>query len=243
MALTLADLEAYMAAKASRIQADNLAARGRMIAFAALGIGAGVGAAAYGFSYLREPGRISKVEIANPMVQLDPQAAIKVTPTEPLRVETPSSIKIDPSSSVRVEQTTPFRIEGTRPDYAPRPELVKAPEGTSSRIVSDFTIFHHAKLNETDSVITGWKFADNQAQSPSLQYCYFSRSASSEDMEDESVKFALDGQIVRTSSRLLTAEQTRAMFAHCVWFAGTKVNANPEQVDTSMVPVGRPSRR
>ena len=86
MALTLADLEAYMAAKASRIHAENLAARGRMIAFSALGIGAGIGAAAYGFSFLREPGRISKVEIANPMVSLDPQAAIKVTTHEPLRL-------------------------------------------------------------------------------------------------------------------------------------------------------------
>ena len=243
MAMTLADLEAYMAAKASRIHAENLVARGRMIAFAGLGIGIGVGAAAYGFSFLREPGRISKVEITNPTVSLDPQAAVKLTPSEPLRVEPLSTIKIDPSSTVRVEQTTPFRIEGSRPDYGPRPELIKAPEGTPSRVVTNFTIFHNAEVNDTDRVITGWKFADSQAQAPSIQYCYFTRSAGGEDLEDESVKFALDGQIIRPSSKLLNAEQTRAMFNRCVWFAGTKTNATPDAAETGMVPVGRPSRR
>jgi hypothetical protein len=243
MALTLADLEAYMAAKASRINADNLAARGRMIAYAALGIGAGIGAAAYGFSFLREPGRISKVEIANPTVNLDPQAAIKVTTHEPLRLETPPPIKIDPMSTVRVEQTAPFRIESARPDYVPRPELVKAPEGTPSRVISNFTIFHRYEVSDTERVVTGWNFSDSQANAPTTQYCYFARMAGGEDLEDESVKFALDGDIIRPSSRLLTAEQTRSMFSHCVWFAGTKSNPNAGLVDSSMVPVGRPSRR
>lgn len=241
MALTLADLEAYMAAKAARIHADNLAARGRMIAFAALGIGAGVGAAAYGFSFLREPGRVSKVEITNPVVSIDPQTPLKVTPTEPMRFENPPAIRIDPASAVRVEQTAPFKVESVRPEIGPRPELVKAPEGTPSRVVTDFTIFHHAEINDTDRVITGWKFADSQAQSPSVQYCYFARTSGDEDLEDESVKFALDGQIVRPTSRLLNAEQTKSMFGRCVWFAGTKIASDP--VETGMVPVGRPGRR
>lgn len=243
MALTLADLEAYMAAKASRYQAENLAARGRMIAFSALGIGAGIGAAAYGFSFLREPGRISKVEIANPMISLDPQAAVKVTTHEPLRLENPAPLKIDPTSTVRVEQTTPFRIEGQRPDYLPRPELVKAPDGTPSRVISNFTIFHRYEVSDTERIVTGWNFSDSQANAPTTQYCYYARTAGGEDLEDESVKFALDGEIIRPTSRLLNAEQTRAMFARCVWFAGTKVNATPDPVETSMVPVGRPSRR
>lgn len=243
MALTLADLEAYMAAKASRIQADNLAARGRMIAIAAFGIGAGIGAAAYGFSFLREPGRISKVEIANPMVSLDPQAAVKLAPTEPLRIETPLPLKIDPTSTIRVEQTAPFRIEGPRPDYVPRPELVKAPEGTPSRVISNFTIFHRYEVSDTERVVTGWNFSDSQANAPTTQYCYFARTAGGEDLEDESVKFALDGAIIRPSSRLLNPDQTRAMFARCVWFAGTKINASPDPVETGMVPVGRPTQR
>ena len=244
MSVSLTDLENYINAKTSLAQSSQLIARGKMIAFAGLGIGAGIGIAAYGLSFFREPGRISKVELTNPVVSLDPQTSLKLGPIEPVKFDTPPLLRVDPNSSVRVEQAEPFRVETvSRPDFIPRLDQVRVPEGTSSRVVTDFTIFHHYKVNDKDQVITGWTFDDNQASFPRFQYCYLSRTSPSGELEDVSVKFALNGEIVRASSSLMNERETREMFTHCVWFAGTKDGSRQPSVDSEMVPVGRPSIR
>lgn len=192
----------------ARIKSDArlLNARAALYRLAGIGImctfiGAGLGAAFYGYSYTNDP-TFPTEKVANTVAV----ALSRIT----LRTE--GTVKIDPDSKLE--------LGGGRSEV-PTPTAAQLGAGavpeSKAAVLTNFTVFKNVPFNQ-GQVVTGWNFTSGDQKSPNHQYCYYSEQL------DGNSKVTID---LGENGRPLPQTKTRVnvdpiiAYANCVWFKGT----------------------
>ena len=172
----------------------RLAGIGVMCAF----IGAGIGAAFYGYSYTNDPTYPTE-KVAKTVAAALSQVTLK----------TEGTVKLDPDAQIgsRSEIPTPSAAQlgaGATPD-------------SKAAVLTNFTVFKNVPFNQ-GQVVTGWNFTSSEQKAPTHQYCYYSEQL------DGTSKVTVD---LGENGRQLPQAKTRAnvdagkAYSNCVWFKGT----------------------
>lgn len=164
--------------------------------------GLGIGAALYGWTYLRAP-----------VIQAEQVAGAVAQALSGLTLKTEGTVKLDPDSMLALSQPKPA-LETPRPTEA---QLgAGAAPASRAAVNTAFTVFKNVPMG-SGQVVTGWNFTSGEQKSPQHQYCYYSEQI------DGTSKVTVD---LGENGRPLPATKARAnmdpilAFSNCVWFKG-----------------------
>jgi hypothetical protein len=88
-----------------------------------------------------------------------------------VRLDPRARVKLDPNAKVEIGSGQ--GIDHPRPtDEQYRPH---ARPPTQANVVTDFTVLKSVEFGK-GTVVTGWRFANNEQTAPDYQYCYFIQS-------------------------------------------------------------------
>jgi hypothetical protein len=151
---------------------------------------------------------------------------------EPLPTIIEKPVIVDREKPIIIEKEKPIIVE---PRVIERPVPATPPGGPQSqaeaikqrlketKTVTDFTIFHHARLPGRShlTVETGWAYPNAEATAPSSQWCYVSNAATGLDYQ-----FAQNGKLApfnadRAMRAGVNADDLASAFPYCRWFDGT----------------------
>ena len=187
----------------ARIKGDArlLNARAALYRMAGIGIacgliGGGIGAALFGWTYVRSP--VVNAEILADAVA---HAMSRVT------FKTEGTVKLDPES----------RIAAARPDV-PTPTAAQlganAQPDSKALAATNFTVFKNVPFGQ-GQVVTGWNFTSGEQKMPAHQYCYYSEQL--DGTSKVTIDLGLNGELVPNASARSKID-ARAAFTNCVWF-------------------------
>lgn len=162
-------------------------------------LGAGIGGAFYGYSYLNPPNSTENV------------AGIVADALSRVTFRTEGTVKLDPESTLQ--------LANARPEV-PTPTAAQLGTGATpdskAAVATNFTVFKNVPFGQ-GQVVTGWNFNAGDQKSPTHQYCYYS-----EQIEGNS-KVTVDlGENGRSVPQFTTRAKvdTGAAYKSCVWFKG-----------------------
>ncbi|MGO4574225.1 hypothetical protein [Microvirga sp. 2TAF3] len=252
---------ALAAAVNSRINADARilnakAAMWRLFGLGVLGalLGAGVGAAFYGYSYIhdvtntaeRMAGAIGKalertsisgeVKLAQDQsVKLDPQA--EVTLKDGSKVGVDGSVALKDGAVVRLDPNAKVGVTGTvvLNGDIPRPTENQfrgsSPTPRPANVVRNYTIFTLVPFG-TGNVVTGWMFETSEQAVPTKQYCYFGVPV--EDAVQVRVELAIDG--VAIPMKKPNGLDVNTAMAQCSWYDGSMTRRTAAEMPQAQSP-------
>ena len=163
------------------------------------GIGGGIGAAIFGWTYSRQP-----------VIQADQVAQAVAAAMERVTLKAEGTVKLDPDAKL------PIGAGATQ--EVPRPTETQLGTGTTPKSLANvntaFTVFKNVPYNQ-GQVVTGWNFTTSEQKSPQHQYCYYSEQI------DGGSKVTIDlGENGRpaANARARAGMDPVMAYANCVWF-------------------------
>jgi hypothetical protein len=191
-------------------------------------LGAGVGAALFGYSYITD-GRTSLEKLTTAVADGLDRVVLKVGD-----VAVKGSVPLDTASAtVRLDtrgSTVALATNGATAQLGatvaiPHPserQLFPAAEAQPDpRVVTSYTIFKNAKFGDGD-VVTGWNYSNSEDAGPVSQFCYY--TAKTDDYVASRYEIATDH--VPTPSKRLPVDLQQAL-DKCLWFES--VSAEPRK--------------
>jgi hypothetical protein len=193
------------------------------IGLVVFGLGAALGAAFYGYSFIRRDGedmdalasRLSQLlsdthlhATADGTVQLEPHQ-IGLAKGATVSINENSRLHLDPQATVLANGTVTVQVPSM-----PVPRVTQARAGASASPIFNFTVFKRVSF-EKGAVLTGWKFLTSVQKTPTSQYCYYTENAETPDI-GVSIDIAKDGKLDSTAPP--KNFDMAAAFARCVWF-------------------------
>ena len=194
-------------------------------------LGAGVGAAFLGYSYITDS-RTSLEKLTTAVADALSRVVLKVgdvnvkgsvpldTSSASVRLDSRgASVPLDASSaSVRLDSkgaTATLEASGGR--EVPSREKLNGLNGPDpqSRIVRDLTLFNSRKLTE-GQVVTGWHYSGSDEDVPDFQYCYYQTNS----VEGASRKFDIAKNREPLPSPKDLPIDIQEALENCVWFRG-----------------------
>jgi hypothetical protein len=190
-------------------------------------LGAGVGAALYGYSYITD-GRTSLEKLTTAVADALGRVVLKVGD---VGVNVKGSVPLDTNSAtVRLDTrgssvaldasgvSVPINITDASPRPSPRqPDQPQSAE-TGAKVVVDFTIFAHVAFSEGE-VQTGWKFRSNEDATPYFQYCLYRMTAK----EGVTIVFALAENLAPLPPAKGLPVDAQEAFNKCQWFGNSPI--------------------
>jgi hypothetical protein len=190
----------------------------------ACGLGIAVGLALNGYSYIRGSGSnlhllstalskaLSEVHLqasATGTVQLEP-STIALAKDQIVTLDPLSRLRLDPAASIRADG----EITVQAPSISVPSSAVSVPSSRSPpRLISNFTVFKKVPY-DNGHIVTGWIFLTSVQKAPSNQYCYYTRSIDSFNVD---LDIATD-QKLATPKKVPEGFDVLAAFNRCVWF-------------------------
>lgn len=164
-------------------------------------LGAGIGAALYGWQLSRQPA-----------AETERIAQAVAAALSGLTLKTEGTVKLDPASMAA--------LSSAKPAEAPRPTETQLGVGTKpasqAAVNTAFTVFKNVP-HASGNVVTGWNFSSSEQKMPQHQYCYYSEQI------DGGSKLTVDlgenGRLIATAKARSGVDPASA-FANCVWFKG-----------------------
>jgi hypothetical protein len=153
--------------------------------FLAAMMGAGIGLACLGYSYVTD-GRAQAQKMADAMVQalerahLTTTGEVKLADRSIVDLAPGGQVTLAPNSTVRVDPSSRVKIVGTGTADAvntgtePPVQMSPAPE---AKVITHYTIFKSVAFGH-GNVVTGWIFDNSNQVRPSRQYCYYDEPSS-----------------------------------------------------------------
>jgi hypothetical protein len=197
-------------------------------------VGAGVGAAFFGYSYLHDP-RTSAEKMATAFVdalekstlkmtgdvKLDPQATVKLDAGAQVKVDPVSTVRLDASNTVvRLDPNAVVKFQGSDNGDIPRPTQNQLGSNTlpasKVQVVTNYTVFKNVAYSK-GTVVTGWSFGSNEETAPSSEYCYYMETIN--DGIGVKMDLAKNGQFIQKGQSPAAFDRRNAA-ANCVWFGG-----------------------
>lgn len=224
-----------LAAETSMMNAKSVLMRfggiGGLIGLSALGIGAGVALAMFGYSYVTD-GTASAEKIAAAFQKalekttLNAKGEMSLAPDSKVQLAEGATVDMSPDATVKLEQTDPLkldpnakvRIDGLQQAF-PRPteeQLRGTGKSSPANVVTNYTVFKSVDFGKGE-VVTGWNFTSSEQSSPSRQYCYFSTNV--EDQVQVRVDLAADGRAL-PMKKPPAGFDVAAALSQCIWFNG-----------------------
>jgi hypothetical protein len=218
----------------NRIFADQVYITGKVVFWRFVGVGVvlfGVGAtlgiAFYGYSYITENVRTldtlsSAFSKALSEVQLRATAegTVRIEPRE-LTLAKGQTISLDGNSHVLLDPAAKVRADGEIKIQAPSisvPQSITPRSPTRATTITNFTVFKSVPF-EKGTVMTGWNFLTSAQERPTSQYCYYTQNSEAPGL-DAIVDIAHDE--VQSAPKTMAADSAgfdmTAAFRKCVWF-------------------------
>jgi len=217
----------------SRIGADRAYIAGRVVfwrltglGIVAFGIGAAIGLAFYGYSYVvGNSGNLTLLssELSKALSTVELRAAaeglVQVEPHE-ISLAKGQTVAFDSNSRVRLDPTANIQVNGEIQVQAPS---ISSPSGTSPRVpprtptITNFTVFKRVPFGN-GVIMTGWVFLTSIQKAPSSQYCYYTENT---DISDVDIVLDIaENQKMETPKTVPKGFDMVAAFSRCVWFKG-----------------------
>jgi hypothetical protein len=212
--------------------AGDPVARSKAALFRFLGIGSvaalagiGVGIALYGYATVTKT-RVTTELLSESMVKamekttLHTDVAGSVTVKDgQVALKPNQSVSLDPNATVGIVPDASVRVKGEISVPAPpndgRGSTNSNSRSRSSKLVTNYTVFKYVQFG-SGTVVTGWNYASNKEESPSLQYCYYTENL--DETSKDTIQLGSNGQMA-TQSGQPPIDVTEA-FRNCVWFVG-----------------------
>ena len=206
------------------LMAEQQMLKSKSVAFRSLCIGsvlaitgAGLGGGLWAYSrVLNKTAHVDEIAAAitkaldATKIDIEPTGAIEVGGSVTLADKQTVSLK--EGQTVALVQTAPLKVSGSIHVDVSAPESPMSVKHT--RMVENFTVFKSAPFAD-GAVLTGWAFESSSQTSPTRQFCYFTRSGSSAET-DEDVTLGQDGVALPPTANASFDET--AAFQKCVWF-------------------------
>ena len=186
-------------------------------------LGAGIGLACFGYSYVTDS-RSQAKKIADAMVealeraQLTTTGEVKLADGSTVRLAPGGQVTLAPNSLVRMDPSSTVRVVGTvNADNDPpiAPSQVKAPQTSQNKIVTQFTTFKTVAFDK-GIVVTGWNFDNSNQVNPTHQYCYYTEQAA--DTIQVRTELGVNGRILN-NLKPRPGVDLIAAFNRCIWFS------------------------
>jgi hypothetical protein len=215
----------------SRIAADGFLITGKAafwrlvgLGFIAFGVGAAVGIAFYGYSYItRSEENLSSLSsafaraLSEVQLHATAQGSVQLQPTE-LTLAKGQTVSLDSNSRVLLDPASKVLADGEMRVRAPTisvPQSVAPRSAPTAPIISNFTVFKAVPFGEGD-VMTGWIFLTSTQKSPTHQYCYYTVHS---DTPGLNVSLDLgDDERPETPKNVPNGFNVADAFSRCVWF-------------------------
>ncbi|GJD57279.1 hypothetical protein [Methylobacterium dankookense] len=188
-----------------RADASLIAARAFLMRAAGAGLfaallGAGIGAAAFGWAYLNQ------YETAAERIAQAMQSALSE-----VTLKTKGEVTLT-DNVLRLDQP----VAQAKPDFAS--VVASQKDDGNAAVRTTFTVFKSVPHLD-GNIVTGWQFKGDERQ-PESQYCYFSHPQKFGSDVLTQVNIAINGQVApQTSSEL----DLKRLSKSCVWFDPKKV--------------------
>jgi len=196
-------------------------------------LGAGVGAAFFGYSYITDSTTsMQKVSdaVADALSKVtlkvaDVGGTVQIDPNSKVPLDTDgASVKLDSNgASVQLDTGGANFPRPTAQQLQPRPpgSNTNSSPGSSppptdpGKVATDFTVFKHLTIGE-GQIVTGWKFHSSQDDRPFMEYCYYMVDA---DTDTQAVFTVARNGVAITAPKGLPIKFQEAT-AGCQWFDG-----------------------
>jgi hypothetical protein len=190
-------------------------------------VGAGIGLACFGYSYVAD-GHAQAQKMADAMVQALEKAQLTTTgeikladgsvaglaPGGQVTLAADSVVGVDPSSTVRVAGIV-------NADVPPRPITAVTPiqpaPSPQGKVITEYTIFKTV-LFDNGQVVTGWRFDNSNQSNPTSQYCYYTEKA--DDTTQVRTDLAMNGRMLDNLKPRPRLDPIAA-YNSCIWFSGS----------------------
>jgi hypothetical protein len=187
-------------------------------------VGAGIGFAFFGYSYITD-GRGQAQKMADAMVQALEKAQLTTTGDVKLADESTvglapgGQVTLAPNSTVRVDSSSTLKVAGfvnsdTHSTAAPPP--VQAAPSPQNKVVTQYTTFKTVSFDK-GQVVTGWNFDNSNQINPANQYCYYGEK--SNELVQVRIELGRNGAMIENFTTRPGVDLIAA-FNHCVWFSG-----------------------
>jgi hypothetical protein len=187
-------------------------------------VGAGIGLACFGYSYVAD-GRAQAQKMADAMVQALEKAQLTTTgelrladgstvglaPGGQVTLAPNSVVRMDPSSTVRV----PGNVNADPPPITTPPPVQTAPS-PQNKVITQYTIFKMVRFDK-GQVVTGWTFDNSNQINPAKQYCYYNEKAA--DATQVRTGLGMNGKMLDNLKPRPGVDLIGA-FNSCTWFSG-----------------------
>lgn len=187
-------------------------------------IGAGIGLACFGYSYVAD-GRAQAQKIADAIVQalekaqLTATGEVKLADGSTVGLAPGGQVMLAPNSVVRVGPPSTASVAGNvnadpHPITAPPP--AQAGPSPENKVITQYTIFKLVQFDK-GQVVTGWRYDDSNQIHPAKQYCYYTEKT----VDTVQVRTELG-----TNGKMLDSLKPRpdvdliGAFNNCIWFSG-----------------------
>lgn len=184
-------------------------------------LGAGVGLACFGYSYVND-GRNQAQKIGDAIVQA--LKTTKLNVTGDIKMADGSAVALAPGGQVGIAPDSIVRValpsigignaNGRSTTIAPPVEVAPLPE---TKVVTQYTIFKTVSLGK-GHVVTGWNFDNSNQVNPAKQYCYYDELAA--DNTHVRTDLGQNGTMMNNLPPRAGVDLTAA-FNNCVWFSGS----------------------
>jgi hypothetical protein len=158
-------------------------------------IGAGIGAAFYGYSYVGTDRAPRTEQVAQALTQALEKTTLKVEPP----------VKPEPAEPVTAPIPKPSETQlGT--DAAP---------ASRASVATAFTVFKNVPFG-SGQVVTGWNFTSGDQPNPNHQYCYYSEQI--DGTSKVTIDLGENGHTLPAPTKTRTSVDPARAYANCVWF-------------------------
>jgi hypothetical protein len=190
----------------------------------AFGMGAAVGAACFGYSFVtRNSSNIEALSDAIVKAMAKTQlrgvavGAVQIQPGE-IRLAAGQIISFDPESRLLLDPSAKVTADGEIKIQTP---TISVPHSVSPRAssriptITNFTIFKAVPFQK-GTVLTGWTFLTSAQKAPTTQYCYYNEKGDDSDMSFR-VEIATD-EILSDAKNVPKTFDLIFASSKCVWF-------------------------
>lgn len=221
--------QALSSAVDGRLRSDARIAAGKAslwsmlgVATCILGVGGGVAAALYGYSFLNDS-RPAATAIAAALGQALEKSTLKATATGKVTLAEGAEVDLARGAVVGIDRNTRLKLD---PNAAIRADTVlnqprlderqlrtdAAPE-SGQAVVTNYTVFKSVKFGN-DRVDTGWVYASSEASAPKSQHCYWGRAV--KQGSEITVDLGVNRQLFGKPSSLVDVTKAGE---YCQWYS------------------------
>jgi hypothetical protein len=211
-------------------------ARSKAALFRFLGIGSvaalagmGVGIVLYGYATMTRT-RVTTELLSESMVKALEKTSLHTEVTGSVTVKDGQvalkpnqSVSLEPNATVGIVPDASIRVKGEISVPAPPDDgrrLTNQNSRTTThnhKLLTDYTVFKNVQFG-SGTVVTGWNYASNKQESPSLQYCYYTENL--DETSKDTIQLGSNG-LMATQSGQSPIDAAQA-FRNCVWFGGAR---------------------